>query len=373
MFDALPRTFVRSPLQATNTFASAGVPRQHHTFIVRFQPNGAVMQDAPFLTFAIKHCDRPKVTAKAEELHQYNKKRQIYTGFRLEPVRMTFYDTADGAAQNMWLQYAQYYFGDFAPNANVAYHQSDVTTSAFNSGPRGLGLSEPYKTNTSSNGQWFFDTISIYHFYVAGGYHIYDSYVMYNPRITTFEPDELDYDNSALAMINLAIVYENLQYHAGQAVNASDFSEFTSGNFYGNPLPIAESGAPANSMTGAALGGFAPSNPSIGDLLSLSRVISPFAPPAAYRASPSTSTGYLAPYGYSFGSYATSPFGQPSPVVNSFNNGSLSPTGYGVLNSYQTGTAQYGYTAPSAPISAPLIGVDDNLAGSTVASAPQLA
>jgi hypothetical protein len=127
--------FQQSPIAASQVFGSAGVPRQHHTYIVRFQPNNQSMQttEAAALTFAVKRCDRPKVQIKTEELNQYNKKRQVYTGFKLDPVRISFYDTADGAAQNMWQTYAQYYFGDFISGAQTGYHQYDITTGQYNS------------------------------------------------------------------------------------------------------------------------------------------------------------------------------------------------------------------------------------------------
>jgi hypothetical protein len=81
---------LRSPQQAANTFSQpGGFPRQRNVYIIRFIPNGG-QTNFSNLTFAAKSIERPKINPKTEELHQYNKKRQVYTGFKIEPVRVHF-------------------------------------------------------------------------------------------------------------------------------------------------------------------------------------------------------------------------------------------------------------------------------------------
>ncbi|GAC1380660.1 MAG: hypothetical protein NVSMB40_20070 [Aquirhabdus sp.] len=220
---------LRSPLPASTIYNSSGYPRMRNIFMVRFQPNGLNPAMAN-LTFVVKHCDRPKITMKSEELNQYNKRRHIYTGFRLEPIKMTFYDSANGAAQNMWTQYSQYYFGDFAAGSNKAFIY-DVTSPSNYMRGNGFGLTEGYGNDSTPDAEWFFERLEIYHFYTSDTARMFDSYFLYKPRITAYEPDELDYESSAISQISMSFVYENLQYNPAQQVN-DQFDEFSVRSFF---------------------------------------------------------------------------------------------------------------------------------------------
>jgi hypothetical protein len=367
-------TILRSPAQAAQVFGSAGVPRQRHVFMVRFMPVATAGSLSP-LTFVIKHCDRPKIAPKTEELNQYNKKRVVYTGFKYEPVRMTFYDSADGAAQKMWNQYAQYYFGDFDVGSNF-YYNYDITTTPFSGSS--FGLSEGYAGNSDVSSQWFFDHIEIYHFYYMGGAHLFDSYFLYHPRISAYEPDDLDYENSAISQISMSFVYENLQYNPGQPVSSYAFDEFQQG-FYGDPLEVPGSlptsvGASGNSQSSNV-------DPSISNLLS--SVTSASAAAAPYRNVASMTTGALSMFGnYLYGGTTpatiastavngsvlnnisagvgatlSSPYGTAGNMLTGAllgTNGGLITTAagstlpsaaYGSINAGQVGTAQYGFNS----------------------------
>ncbi len=77
---------IRSPQQAANVFTqNYGFPKQRNVFIIRFYTNGLNLNLGD-LTFAAKSIERPKVNSKVEELNQYNKKRQIITGYKLELI-----------------------------------------------------------------------------------------------------------------------------------------------------------------------------------------------------------------------------------------------------------------------------------------------
>jgi hypothetical protein len=376
-----PTTFISSPNQAAQVFGAAGAPRQRHLFLVRFVPNGTAM---PSLTFAVKHCDRPKVTIKSEELNQYNKKRHIYTGFKLEPIKITFYDSSDGAAQNMWAKYARYYFGDFVStphNISASGYDYDVTASEFRSGiGHGFGLTEYYGGAADSiSSQWFFNCINIYHFYDQK----YDEYTLVNPRIISYEPDELDYETSTVSQVNMQFVYENLQYTSGQAVTNDAFTEFNiiGTGFAGGNLPV--SGHGNTSLNTTQFTEQTPSNPFVASLLTNVTTADPLAAP--YRDVSTMTAGALTTFGnFSFGGSTTSNTTGPNGVngaqfdvasagVNSvlstqygtagstltaaamstanWNNPgptaapigtTLSPAAYTAINTQQTGTAQYG-------------------------------
>ena len=405
-YDPYGRAVLRSPIQANTTFAQKGrKPRQHGVFLIRFQATATqVPQGLSTLTFAVKSIDRPKVQMKTEELNQYNKKRHVFTGFNYEPIRVQFYDSADGAAQNLWTCYARYYFGDFnamtsagrVPTA-VAY---DVTLPEFFGSP--LGFTAKNGGAANPDAQFFFNLISIFHFY--DGYC--DQYDLIHPRIKSYDPDDLDYESSAISMISMTLVFENLQYYQGVPVADAQFEEFK-GNFNGNPLPITypigqnpitnplnntasgdnsdlqfSASPPANFYQGFRLGGGATSGGSLGIFGNFS-----FGP-SGLNASLTASLGSLAGGGlagisgqaiaqsagqvaaYTNG-YGTAPSLLTSAVAqaNSVDDGSfdtgggladagsgavLSPSAYGLINAQQTGTAQYGYndlpTPPTPPV-----------------------
>ncbi len=261
---------VRSPQQAANTFSQVGgLARQRNVFLVRFISN--VRGDFSNLTFAAKSFDRPRVNATTEELNQYNKRRQIYTGYKLEPVNIQFYDSADGAAQNMWATYSGYYFGDLNPqttmgNTNASYNY-DVTMNTFNDFTNsGFGFTAANGGSTDINAQFFFDRIEIYQFYDG----LFDLYYLVHPKITAFSPNGLDYQDSEVSVIDSIISYENLQYFLQQPVTDTPFDEFTTEQFNGNPLILPDVPFPPAATAGTPnFYNIFPSNPSVSSLLSI--------------------------------------------------------------------------------------------------------
>lgn len=243
------RTYVRNPRQTAKTFFN--VPKQRNVFIVRFYANGAQIgvdqTDLRGMTFVAKSVDRPKISPKTEELHQYNKKRQVHTGFKVEPVRMQLYDDARSTALTMWQDYAKYYFGDFDPKAAFDYRY-DVISQEFSNNGSGFGFTGANRGTTDGEGDFYFDRMEIYHLYQnptqpKQAAHMYDVYVLTHPRITGFDPDELSYENSDVAMISMTVNYENLKYVLQQTLESGDtqqgeFYEFNSGwPFDGETMP----------------------------------------------------------------------------------------------------------------------------------------
>jgi hypothetical protein len=236
---------LRNPREAAKAFGI--VPKQRHRFLVRFYLHGSQaggdQSNTSALTFVAKMADRPKINPKTEELHQYNKKRQVHTGFKIEPVRLQFYDDANSAALSMWQGYVNYYFGDFTAGAAQSYAY-DVTSPQFQDSGTGFGLTGRSPTG---DGDFYFNKIEIYHFYNG----MYDVYQLINPRITAFDPDELDYANPEMSMISMSLMYEDLQYGIQQSASGDTsgaaFEEFASGaTFDGDVMDISQADASFN-------------------------------------------------------------------------------------------------------------------------------
>lgn len=313
--------YVQNPSQAAKAFgggsAQAIVPKQRHLFLVRFYAHGAQagadQGTLTAVTYIAKSVERPKINPKMEELHQYNKKRNVYTGFRYEPLRMQLYDDYQSAAMSTWQDYLTYYFGDF--NAPVTDYQYDITASEFvNSSGTGFGFIAP---GADGDSNWFFDRIEIYHFY----HMLYDVYQLIHPRITAFDPDDLDYSNTDVATISLSVAYEDLRFVVQNSIASGDasgqsFPEFVAGaTFDGNVINV-----PTTSMNpNDAAASFSPQSSSTDINNIFSSVPGPLSSVLDYRYGGSTTTGALS----GFGNFAFGPTTQNSLTSLALNNPAL--------------------------------------------------
>jgi len=420
----------KNPREAATVFRHP--PKQKNVFLVRFHANGsqsgADIYALQQLSFVAKSIDRPKVNPKTEELNQYNKKRQVYTGFKLDPVRVQFYDSADGAAMKMWQQYSEYYFGDFYPNRNVGYHYDVIGKEFFG------GMNYGFQPAKDGEGQFFFSSIELLHF----NNNVVQVYLLTNPRITMFEPDDLDYENSGISIISMSFVYENLQYMTTTQANL-ELPEFASGaSFDGqvpqivNPYPdlqqgdhfsglsdVVSSSSPVtnllsstqgimgdiadyrynNTDLGGALGGFGNfafgpggndslyqmgmSNTPLAAVMDVG--VNPFSVTRSLQSVVNTMmnrgiNSVLYGVARSQATAMTSGHGPASSILtgallaaNALNAGgpvvssngvTLMPQAYGAINARQTGTAQYGYNPNTDPWHIAVTGLTNDLAQS---------
>jgi hypothetical protein len=219
--------YLSSPREASQIFDLDGssAPRPKNLFFVRFtransttavtstttSTTGSTSTWLKDLSFVIKSVDRPAQQPQVEELKQYNKTRVIQTGIKYSPVRMTIYDTADSLAHQMWSEYSRHYFGTYRHDQSPNDFLYDVTTPQFNdTNNQGFGFSPQAESNSSldDNTQFFFDRISVYQ--VFGGKYL--QFDLVNPKISSFDPDDFNYEESNVGTINLTITYEAIIY-----------------------------------------------------------------------------------------------------------------------------------------------------------------
>lgn len=218
-------TLLRTPGQASYTFDLGGptAPRPKGMFYVRFK-RGDYSQGPSYwerdLGFLVKTTDTPTVTPKVEEVNQYNKKRQIYTGYTTQPISMTLYDTADGMALRMWDQYVRYYFSDF--NQDPLNYKYDMLPPHGQGGTSMLGEDIGYgftpRPTLDVNSQFFFDAVEIFQVFR----NAYTKVTLANPKITSWDTEELDYEQMGPVMHRLQIAYEQVLYHNGGAPSPID-------------------------------------------------------------------------------------------------------------------------------------------------------
>jgi hypothetical protein len=244
----LTNALLASPNQSSTVFGLGGAHpiRQKSSFVMRFLRKAGEGGEEwkSGLSFIVKSIDRPTIQPVVEELNQYNKKRVIHTGVKYSPVTCIVYDTADGAAMAMWVQYMQHYYGDYRQDAGT--YKDDIISPKMLGNDKlaldgyGFGIQ---KTSTASidgaNTQFFFDRIDVYQ--VWGGE--YTCFQLLNPRISNFDPDELDYEQSAASTITMGLSYEAIHHENGgrpQKVSAnSALTELFGGIFNGEvPEPV---------------------------------------------------------------------------------------------------------------------------------------
>jgi hypothetical protein len=213
--------YQRTPAQAHRVFGfdqdrftggetSLGAPRQKYLFLVRFvrgtgEGKKSAWEDG--LSFACKRFDRPNVMFETQVLNQYNKKRIVQTGIKYNPVKIEFHDTADQKVMQMWHEYASFYFGDFRKSTAADWKYDIVNPDFKNAGKEGFGLTLPNeKPNDSPEG--FFTALECYQF--AGG--TFTQFDLVNPKIISFNPDEMDYGSDVGHGLTMTIDYEAIIY-----------------------------------------------------------------------------------------------------------------------------------------------------------------
>jgi hypothetical protein len=316
MADAGTTGVLRSPRQASVTFSldGNGAPRLKNLFYVRFVRGNSSSSQSNWdqsLGFYVKSVERPAIQPITEELHQYNKKRQVHTGWKANPVRIALYDTADSLCLQMWSEYSRYYFGDFGHAINSTDWGYDVTNNTFNDNDnKGFGFNPSNTTTITSatgaadtNSQFFFDRIQVFQVY-NGQYIEFD---LINPKITSFDPDDFSYDDSSVALINLTLSYEAIIWAnngAPQAISSSSVlnSAFQDTRLAGDVYAVPTTSTSVSTTTST----FTPASATSISALLTSETNQSYVTEQSYDSS--TASGALAAYGaYNFGSVSGTP------------------------------------------------------------------
>jgi hypothetical protein len=210
------KTMLASPDTASIVYGldSFASPRPKGLFYIRF--NRPVLAGGSNWRqghgFFAKAVDLPTVTPQVEELNQYNKKRIIHTGVKYNPISATFYDTVNSTAMQLWNEYAKYYFGDFN-HANQTSWNDDITAAKISDSEKtGFGFAARRATAGMPDGlnsQFFFETLEIYQ--VFGNTFVQTDII--NPKINSFEPDGVDYEDMSPLTIRMSLTYEAIRYH----------------------------------------------------------------------------------------------------------------------------------------------------------------
>jgi hypothetical protein len=196
---------------AQNTFGMTGskftnVPKNKFLFFVKFiRPVSNGGSDwSKDISFAVKTLDRPRISFKSQTLNQYNRKRVIQTGHDFEALQLRFHDTVDPALRRLFVEYYQFYYADsktYGNGANTVY--DIVMPEQYEQG--NWGFLPPLADQDYG---YFFSHIEVYQLYQG----LYEKFTLINPKITMYNPDDLDYAGAASAEIQVTVEYEGITF-----------------------------------------------------------------------------------------------------------------------------------------------------------------
>ena len=213
-----PQAIMRTKHTATRMYGwdtpgslTQSSPRYKFLYFVNFVPSSDAMQlfstdlsnlHDPVLgiSFKIRSFDKPKVDLTTVELNQYNRKRLVYTKAEYHQGSIKLFDTVDDAPLKMWIDYFTYYFGDSRQKTSLAYNQSTVNSTFFDSSGWGF---RPVQNNTN-----FFERIELYAFF--GQSYTQINYI--NPKITGIDWESHETASSDPEELTINYKYEALQY-----------------------------------------------------------------------------------------------------------------------------------------------------------------
>lgn len=200
---------VRDSRLASQTFGLGGssfssVPKSKFTYYVRFHRavgNATTAWDQN-LGLVVKSLDKPKVSFDTETLNQYNKKRIIQKKAEFGSMNMRLHDTIDNRVLQMFNDYYNFYYADRQNTDDDAWFY-DVTLDEFiNTGSWGF-----VPPGGEPNQSYFFSKIEVIQFYNG----IYDQFDLIHPKISSFDPDDLDYSNGETpSEVQLSFEYEGI-------------------------------------------------------------------------------------------------------------------------------------------------------------------
>lgn len=189
------------------------------------------------INMLVKSVSLPAFEIKTETLNQYNRKKNVQVTHSYQPIDIKFHDDNMGVINQLWQNYYSYYYADSTSAKTAgAYNRIATKSSSYINTPYGLD-------NRSSVN--FFNYIKIYQM----ARHEYVSYTLYNPIISSWNHNGLDYAQNALHDNSMKIVYEAVSYDVGK-VTPGDPEGFAVEHYDQTPSPLTiDSSATNNSVS----------------------------------------------------------------------------------------------------------------------------
>ena len=155
------------------------------------------------INMMVKNCDLPNYQIKYETLNQYNRKKNTQFTHTYQPITITFHDDNMGLINQLWHNYYNYYYADPSSAKDPGAYSRNATRN-FNYIQNLYGLDNGSKLP-------FFKYIKMYQM----ARHEYVEYRLYNPIITSWNHNRVDYSQSGAHDNTMQIAYEAVSYSTG--------------------------------------------------------------------------------------------------------------------------------------------------------------
>lgn len=251
---------LRDPQHAARLFSDDQfrlAPKHKFLFHVAFSINPAAVQNINLvqrhrneINMLVKSCDLPSYGITIETLNQYNRKKNIQTTHKYNPINISFHDDNMGVINQMWQSYYSYYYADSLAATNPsAYKRNATKSSNFINTPYGLdnGSTTP-----------FFNHIIIYQM----ARREFVSYKLHNPIITSWNHNKVDYEQPKGHDNTMQLAIEAVSYGNG-LVELGEPEGFGFEHYDNTPSPL-KGEIPAGSTSFV---GVSPGNPN--DIISI--------------------------------------------------------------------------------------------------------
>jgi hypothetical protein len=153
------------------------------------------------LDIPVKSATRPSPSIVYTDVNYYNYRTKVATKTDYGSASITFYDDADDKAQNLYKTYLNY----VSPISNLT---SFMTLDKISDTP--FGQLSSIDMLPSNAAQGLIRVIRLHHFYKHRNKFMRTTYACMNPKINSFQPDELSMVESDVNTITLDFNYDGL-------------------------------------------------------------------------------------------------------------------------------------------------------------------
>tara|TARA_Y100000590_G_scaffold417080_1_gene516450 strand:+ start:846 stop:2537 length:1692 start_codon:yes stop_codon:yes gene_type:complete len=167
------------------------------------------------LIWNIKNIDGPKVNLQLDVLNQYNRKRNVYRTRQYDPINVTFYDTMNSTALNLWRYLYEYYAVDGRNKSKLYNSTSGKHGKRSPYGNTTLATSEQFTeehnyglSNSFTNDDYLIKSLDL--FLIHGQKYTLIRFV--HPKITGMDHDIFTYEASAPVELRMQFAYETVLY-----------------------------------------------------------------------------------------------------------------------------------------------------------------
>lgn len=209
-------------------------PKMKFLFVVNFEfnPDYAHMfgkhGDTRAHSFLVKSIDRPKFNFEYEEINMYNYRTKVLKTIRPEALNMIFWDDTGNKVASLMSDYHK----ALSPLARMTADVRDskaLESKGMNFGPD-EALRNVAANSTSTRRSSIFKSISVDQIYLAGNMktlsegarYFVNRFYMINPRIESFDFDDLSHEGNDASTISVAFSYDAVSIDTGILVSKTD-------------------------------------------------------------------------------------------------------------------------------------------------------